>query len=120
MFPWDYLARWDLSLVSVYMPSIGRPGSDWNKAMIHLHNVIGQVKAYTCRVCLGGDLNASSLATLCGTSAVDEEGAGGEADAFRGRISRSLNRSIDLADLFSAKQLSLLAPDGGFVPTFVP
>lgn len=120
VFPWIYFARWDLALTSVYMPRIGRTDSGWGDAVIHFHDAIGQVRAYTFRVCFGGDLNASSRATLVGASHFGEVAEGDAGDEFRGRIAHSLNRSIGLADLLAAKQLILLPPEGGFVPTFVP
>lgn len=121
VFPWIYFSRWALALSSLYLPNIDRTDTEWDDSIIHFHDVIGQMRASTCRVCFGGDLNASSLATLVGASHWGGGGAAGDAgDEFRGTIARSLNRSIDLEDLLAAKQLVLLPPEGGVVPTFVP
>lgn len=68
VFPWIYFSRWALALSSLYLPNIDRTDTEWDDSIIHFHDVIGQMRASTCRVCFGGDLNASSLATLVGAS----------------------------------------------------
>lgn len=93
------LSRWNLAVASLYMPSIGRPEAEWDDAVVHLHRTIGQVRAYMDRLCIGGDLNASSLATL--TGGLHDEGAGG--GELSGRVSCSMSRSMDLANLLAAR-----------------
>lgn len=58
-FPWIFLSRWDLATTSLYLPSIGRPDAEWDDGMLHLHHVIWQMRAFTDRVCIGGDLNST-------------------------------------------------------------
>lgn len=48
-----YFSRWDLAVSSLYLPSIVRPDAEWDDSVIHFHHVIGQMRAYTSRLCIG-------------------------------------------------------------------
>lgn len=97
-----------------HLRSIGRPDEEWDNGLAHLLHTAGQTRAYSHNLCLGGDLNASSLAIVLGGVAEDE------GHDFRGGISHSLSRSMDLLDLVPQEQLLVLVPEGGCSATLVP